>query len=58
VLIAIREDLARLETVAALSPPLDSHAMIALYPASVAAQEALGRPADELERLSQRALAE
>ena len=42
VLVAIREDLARLEAAAATSPPLDEQAMAELYPLLTAAQDALG----------------
>jgi hypothetical protein len=39
VLVAIREDLARLEAAAALEPPLDDQAMAGLHPLIAAAQE-------------------
>jgi hypothetical protein len=50
VLVAIREDLARLEAAAATSPPLDEQAMADLYPLLAAAQDAIGELAEALER--------
>ena len=49
VLVAIREDLARLEAAAALGPPLDDQAMAELYPLLAAAQDAIGALAEALE---------
>ena len=50
VLVAIREDLARLDAAAAASPPLDEQAMAELYPLLTAAQDALGELAEALEQ--------
>ena len=50
ILVAIREDLARLEAAAAASPPLDEQAMADLYPLLTAAQDALGKLAEALQR--------
>jgi hypothetical protein len=52
VLVAIREDLARLEAAAALASPLDDEAMADLYPLLAATQDALGALAEALERSS------
>jgi hypothetical protein len=48
VLVAIREDLARLEAAAALGPPFDDQAMAELYPLLTAA-DAIGELADALD---------
>jgi hypothetical protein len=50
VLVAIREDLARLEAAAALGPPLADQAMAERYPLLAATQDAIGELAEALER--------
>jgi hypothetical protein len=50
ILVAIREDLARLEAAAAASTRLAEEAMAELYPLLTAAQDALGELAEALER--------
>ena len=46
VLVAIREDLARLEAATALASPLDDEAMAELCPLLAAAQDAIGELAE------------
>jgi hypothetical protein len=50
ILVAIREDLARLEAAAALGPPVDEATLAELYPLLAAAQDAIGELAEALER--------
>jgi hypothetical protein len=51
ILVAIREDLARLEAAAAaLGPPVDEATLAELYPLLTAAQDAIGELAEALEQ--------
>ena len=50
ILVAIREDLARLEAAAALGPPVDEATLSELYPLLTAAQDAIAELAEALER--------
>jgi len=52
ILVAIREDLARLEAAAAGVGALDEQALAELYPLVTAAQDALGELAEALEAFS------
>jgi hypothetical protein len=51
ILVAIREDLARLERAAGLSSALDEQAVAEIYPLLIAAQDAIAELAEALERL-------
>jgi hypothetical protein len=57
VIVAIREDLARLERAAALSSALDEQAVAEIYPLLIAAQDAIAELAEALERLGSSASA-